>query len=217
MASRKSRSWEISSRVPGIGLEPGLEPDHGVQVQVVGGLVQQQQVGAAHQGTGQVQAHAPAPGVAVHRPSLLAGRKAQAVQQPGGAALGAVAVDGLQAPVQLGLAQTVVGRFGGGQLCLHAAQLPVAVHDEIDGGVLAARRLLGHVGDLPTGGKDAVPRVRVQLPPDECEQAGFAASVRTHHAHLLPGIDGRVRAFQEQVGAAAQAQVAKLEHIKLNP
>ena len=29
---------------PGIGLEPLLEPDHRVQIQMVGGLVEQQQV-----------------------------------------------------------------------------------------------------------------------------------------------------------------------------
>ena len=52
---------------PGVRLEPGLQPDDRVQVQVVGGLVEQQQVRAAHQGAAQGQAHAPAPGVAVHR------------------------------------------------------------------------------------------------------------------------------------------------------
>jgi hypothetical protein len=40
--------------------EPLLEPDHRVEVEVVGGLVEQQQVGAAHQRLGQVEAHPPA-------------------------------------------------------------------------------------------------------------------------------------------------------------
>ena len=43
-----------------VALEPGLQPDQGVQVQVVGGLVEQQQVRGAHQRAGQLQPHAPA-------------------------------------------------------------------------------------------------------------------------------------------------------------
>jgi hypothetical protein len=43
-----------------VALEPGFQPDQGVQVQVVGGLVQQQQIARAHQRAGQLQAHAPA-------------------------------------------------------------------------------------------------------------------------------------------------------------
>jgi hypothetical protein len=53
----------------GVALEPGFQPDQGVQVQVVGGFVEQQQVGRAHQRAGQLQAHAPAAGEAVDRRS----------------------------------------------------------------------------------------------------------------------------------------------------
>ena len=43
--SRKSRSCEMTSSVPGVALQPVLEPDDGVEVEVVGRLVEQQQVG----------------------------------------------------------------------------------------------------------------------------------------------------------------------------
>ena len=51
----------------GIALEPVFEPEHGVEIEVVGRLVEQQQVGAAHQRLGQIQAHAPAAGEFAHR------------------------------------------------------------------------------------------------------------------------------------------------------
>ena len=41
-----------------------LQPEDGVQVQVVGGLIEQQQVCVSHQYLRQVKAHAPAPGKA---------------------------------------------------------------------------------------------------------------------------------------------------------
>jgi len=57
--------------------QPGLQPDHRIQIQVVGRLVQQQQIGATHQGACQVQAHAPAPGEAVYRLLFLARPESQ--------------------------------------------------------------------------------------------------------------------------------------------
>ena len=49
----------------GIALEPAFQPDQGVQVQVVGGFIEQQQIARAHQRARQLQAHAPAAGEAV--------------------------------------------------------------------------------------------------------------------------------------------------------
>ena len=51
----------------GIAREPVLEPEHGVEVEVVGRLVEQQQVRAAHQRLREIEAHAPAAGEAGDR------------------------------------------------------------------------------------------------------------------------------------------------------
>jgi hypothetical protein len=105
----------------GIVAQPGFQPDDRVQVQVVGGLVEEHEVGAAHEGARQAQAHAPASGPARHRASLLAGVEAQAVEQAGGAALGGVAADGLQAGMEFALAQAVPRRLRCDQVALHLA------------------------------------------------------------------------------------------------
>ena len=78
-----------------IALEPLLQPDDGIQIQVVGRFIEQQQIGAAEQGLGQVQAHAPATGEATHRRVELIAPKAQAVQQLGGAGADAVGAYGV--------------------------------------------------------------------------------------------------------------------------
>ncbi|MNS55943.1 hypothetical protein D3C72_887900 [compost metagenome] len=43
-----------------VAFQPALEPDHCVQIQVVGRFVEQQQIRTAHQRLRQVQAHTPA-------------------------------------------------------------------------------------------------------------------------------------------------------------
>jgi hypothetical protein len=53
------RDQQQRARVPE---QPLLQPQHRVEVEVVGRLVEQQQVRRRHQRAGQVQAHAPAAG-----------------------------------------------------------------------------------------------------------------------------------------------------------
>jgi hypothetical protein len=66
----------------GLGVlpQPRLEPERALQVEVVGGLVQQQQVGFGEQGRGHGHAHAPAAGELAHRPVQVRGAEAQAGQ-----------------------------------------------------------------------------------------------------------------------------------------
>ena len=187
----------------GIVAQPGLQPDDRVEIQVVGGFVEEHEVGAAHEGARQAQAHAPAPGPARHRAALLAGVEAQAVEQAGGAALGGIAADGLQAGVEFALAQAVPRRLRLHQLALNLPQLAIAVHDQLDGGLVAAGGLLGDVGDLPARGDQDLAGVRVQLALDEGEEARLAAAVGPDQTHLLTGIDAQVRGFEEEAGAPA--------------
>ena len=85
-----------------VSLQPVFQPDHRIQVEMVGGLVEQQQVGTAHQRARQVQAHAPAAGKFRHRALLIAGPKSQTMQQLSGTAAGGVAIQRLELPMQLG-------------------------------------------------------------------------------------------------------------------
>ncbi len=45
-----------------VGAQPVLQPDHGIQIKVIGGFVEQQQVRTTHECLRQIQAHAPATG-----------------------------------------------------------------------------------------------------------------------------------------------------------
>ncbi|MNE75652.1 hypothetical protein D3C76_1451500 [compost metagenome] len=50
-----------------IAFQPAFQPDHRIQIQVVGGFVQQQQIGTANQSLCQVKAHAPSAREGAHR------------------------------------------------------------------------------------------------------------------------------------------------------
>src|SRR5690606_31706879 len=99
-----------------VALQPAFQPEDGIQVQVVGGLVEQQQVGRAHQRLGQVQAHAPATGEITDTAFHLRRLEAQAGQQLAGAGVGAVAIGVVQFGVQARQGGAVLGNLGGGQL-----------------------------------------------------------------------------------------------------
>ena len=106
--------------------------------------------------------------------------------------------------MELALTQAVLRRLSGGQVMLDLAQLAVAVHDQIDGRLVAAGGLLGDMGDLPARRHQHLAGVRVQFPLDEGEEARLAAAVGPHQADLLAGIDGEIGALQQEAGATAQ-------------
>ena len=187
-----------------IALEPLLQPDDGVEIQVVGRFIQQQQIGAAEQRLGQVQAHTPATGEASDRRVELIAAKTQTVQQLGGTGANAVGTYGIELAVQLGHQQTVVIRLGPGELGFQGAELLVAVDHVLQGGAVQRRGLLGHAGNLPAGGQAEAAVVDGQLAPHQRKEGGLATAVLAHQAHLVAGVYGGGRVVQQRAAAADQ-------------
>ncbi len=133
----------------GVAREPVFQPHHGVEVQVVGGFVEQQQVGRAHQRLRQVQPHAPAAREAGHRLLRLRHGEAEAEQQRLGARRSGVAVGIGEGGVGFGLGVAVVARFGIGQAALDVAQARVAVEGVVERAALHRGRLLRHMRARP--------------------------------------------------------------------
>ena len=115
-----------------VAREPALEPDHGVEVEVVGGFVEQQQVGPAHQRLRQVQAHAPAAREIGDGSFEVRRLEAEPREQRGCARPGAVAVDRFEPDVQFRKRAAIVRCVGGGDRPLDAPQFLVAVEHELD-------------------------------------------------------------------------------------
>ena len=196
--------------------QPGFEPDHRVEVEVVGRLVEQQQVGAAHQRLRQVQAHAPAAGEIGHRTLDVGLQEAQAVEQRCRARTRRVATDLVQAGMQFANVRAIVGGLGRGQLGLDAAQLGVAVQHVVDRRLHQPGRFLGDVGDHPTRRQVEVALVGVELVAQQGEQAGLAAAVGAGEADLPAGVDLQRGGLDEDLGTAREAQIAKTDHERIH-
>ena len=170
----------------GVAREVLLQPQDGFEVEVVGRLVQQQQVGAAHQGAGQVEAHAPAAGEARHRARQLLGAESQPVEQLRGTGRGGVALDGFE---------TVLCLEPGGivrllrQHALQLAQLAVAVEHEFQRRALGVGDFLLHEGQGLALLEGDLAAVGADFAADQAEQGGFAAAVLAHQADALVGED----------------------------
>ncbi len=196
-----------------IAREPLLEPEHGVEVEVIGGLVEQQQIGAAHERLREVEPHSPAAGKAADRIVVACRGKAETGQQRRRARMRRVSVDGLVTMVQQreGLAFALRvhrgRRLGGLERSLDVAELAIAVLHERDRRHVAGGRLLRDVRDDPCRRQPEFAGVLVQLAQKEREQARLAAAVGSDEADLVPGVHREVRAFEESLRAARKREI----------
>ena len=90
---RSSRSWLMISAVCGYFFKPRFEPQRAFQVEIVGRLVEQQQVGLGEQGGGERHPHAPAAGEFRHRAREIGVEKPRPAEDFGRARRRAVGVD----------------------------------------------------------------------------------------------------------------------------
>ena len=182
---------------PRISREPVLQPQHGVQVEVVGRLVQQQQVRTAHQRLCEIQAHPPAAGKTRDGIAVPLFGDTQAREQRRGAGARTVAAYVVEAVVQFceRFAAMCGVAFRGGQCGLDLAQFAVAVEHEVDGRRGHRERLLRDMRDRPRRRQRDRSRVGKEFLAHGGEQARLAAAVRADQADLVPWVHGEVGAF----------------------
>ena len=133
----------------GVALQPGFQPHQCVQVQVVGGFVQQHQVRRAHQCTRQLQAHAPAAGEAVHRVVEFGRLEAQTEDQRLRTGLCVARARIKQRHVGVGHPFAVVGQLRRGDFLLCGQQVGVTFDHELGRALFGFGHVLGHLGQAP--------------------------------------------------------------------
>ena len=83
----------------GVAPQPGLQPDDRVEVEVVGRLVEKEQLGAGGQGSRERGAHSPSAGQRVQRARFVPRGESESVQDPARLRFRGIAVDGFQVRV----------------------------------------------------------------------------------------------------------------------
>ncbi len=86
-------------------------------------------------------------------------------------------------------------------------ELAIAVQHELDRRRAARRRLLRDVRDRPCRRQRNVAGIRVELAPQQREQARLAAAVGADQADLVPGVHREIRAFEQALRAAREREV----------
>ena len=196
-----------------VAAQPFFQPYDCVEVEVIGRLVEQQQVGAAHQRLREIEPHAPTAGERRYWPRFVGSGEAETVHQPAGPAARVVTAERGVAGVQFAEDRAGIFGFCSGHRCFGLAQLGIAVHYELDGSALRRIHFLRDMRDDELRRHVEVAGVRLQLPEDQREQARFAAAVGADDADLLTAIDREGRVGDQQPRAAAQGQAGKREHV----
>ena len=186
---------------PVVGGQEGLEPLDALKVEVVGGLVEQQEVGMAQQQLRERDAHLPAARELLGRLVEVLDGKAEAAEDLTGACLKLVAAKALEAVLRgaVALEQAVEVNVvsGIGNLVLHLGDALLELAD-LGGGIdhlgqgrLLARELglLLQVSNGRVAGEAYRARVGALLPHENLEQRRLASAVGTHEAPPLAGIE----------------------------
>ncbi len=129
-----------------VGAEELLEPDHQFKIEMVRRFVEQQQIGLGKKQRRQGRAHAPAAGERRQRPMLRRLVKAQAREDAARPGRGGVAVDRLDAIVDVADALGIAGRLGLG-LGQKVGAFGIGGEHRLERRRRAPRCLLGEIAD----------------------------------------------------------------------
>ena len=193
-----------------IGAQPGFQPENGINIQMVGRLVQQQQIRAAHERACHIDAHPPAAGKAADRPLIFRGRKAQAMHELRGAGPRVVAANFCVTCVQHAQTCAVI-QFGGSRDSgFYGTQLAVTIEHKFDGGLFGSLDVLRDVRRDQIAGHVKVAGVGVHGAAHQLQQRGFAAAIFTRDADLLAAKQVESGSRKQHARATANGDVGKI-------
>ena len=191
---------------------PGFQPHRRLQVQVVGRLVEQQQVRGRHQRLGEIEADAPAAGERPMRLGEVVLAEAEAAENLPGASFGVVAADVFVVRIEPAEGVVVAIAFGNRNGAFHPAQRPVAVEHEVEGAPGRRLHVLVQPSDAPGAWPHHVAFFRQDAIPRQGQQRALADAVAPHDADLVAVMHRQVEAVEQQPVAAMQRDVAQLQH-----
>ena len=185
------------------------EPQHALEVEIVGRLVEKQDVRLGEEDRGERHPHPPAAGERAERPVLRLLVEAEAAEDAGGAGRRGMGVDVDEAGLDVGDALGVACAFGLGD---QRRPLGVGREHEVDQRLRPARRFLldaAEPGALGRGDRAALGR---ELAADQAEEGGLARAVAADEADPRPARQRGGRAVDQQPLAEAVGQAVDMKH-----
>ena len=181
-----------------VGGQVPFQPLHALRVEVVGGFVQEEDIGPGEQDRRQGNPHLPPPREFARLAAQVLPAEAQAIQDLGRHGLEAVAVQGFvgvdQPFVPCQEARPLPGagpRFGEpvahlGELPLDAGYAGFVLEELQQGAVADLDEVLGEVPQAPPGREGDLPLVGGDLTGDKAEKSGLAGPVVADDSHPRP-------------------------------
>ena len=193
----------------GIGLQEVLQPQHRLQVEVVGGLVEQQQVGLREQQAGECHAHPPAAGEAVERTVLRFLVEAEAEQDLRRPAGGGVGVDGDQALIDVA---EPVGILRGLAFDQQRGAFGVGGEHGLERGGEAGGRFLRDIAEPGTARHLDGSAVGFEQVGEDTDQRGLAGAVAADQPDAALGRQLGGGAVDDRAAAEAHGDAGDVEH-----
>ena len=179
---------------------------------MIGGLVQQQQIGTPHQRLGEVQPHTPSSRQRRERHALVGAFEPQATHNLRGPRRRRIGVDIIELAVDQRLAVTVAGPLRHVKLRLQAPQLDIAVQDVLDGDTIRDLEFLGHSCNAQTLRNGDVAGIRVQISGYQLQQTALSGTVAAGDTDLVPEVDVQVDVAEHRAAAAEAIDFLELQH-----
>ena len=171
-----------------------LEPQRAFEIEIVGRLVQQQQIGRREQGRGERDAHPPAAGKFRTGSRLIGGGKSEAAEDRGGAGRRRMGVDVDEPGLDFGDPVRIVRGLGFAQ---QGVALEIGLEHDLDQAFRSVGRFLREAADAPARRDGDGAGFGRQLAADRVKQRRFADAVAADKADARAGHDLR-RAIVDQ-------------------
>ena len=192
--------------------QPRFQPQRALQVEVVGRLVEQQQVGRGEQRGGQRHPHPPAAGKLGHRAAEVGVGEPQAGQDFGRAARRPVGVDLDQAVVDV----AQLFRLGGIETGQQRRAFHIGREHGFEQGNRGRRMFLVHRADSRGLRQADVARTMAQLAQDQFEERRFSHAVAADKADLRILGQGDGGLVEEPAAPGVENEVFDLQHRSSN-
>ena len=202
-------------------VEEVLEPVDGVEIEVVGGLVEEQRFGLAEEGLGEQDADFLAALELGHFALVDGFGNVEAVEEDGGVGFGGVSVFVADDAFELAESHAVgVGEFG---LLVDAVALfeggpeRLVAHDDGVDDAIGVEGELVLTEDAEFARADDGAFLRVELAGEDLHEGGFAGAVGAGESVAAAGDKADADVFKEDLRAVAHGDVADTEHSFLVP